>query len=137
MIHVSGLSVYVNYTGIVTLDPTSAVTAVDGGDIVLPTSPMFSSAGYCGVLPRFTELELFYNGETILDCNNPSECEENFSIDLDTLGNVTLSSVGEGVYIFALRQCCPPTVVSTTYTVTFDSASESYFVCVEFIRISK
>ena len=107
-------------------DSTSAVSAVDGGDIVLPTKLVFSSRGYCEIRPRFTEVEVAFNKSKILHCNISTGCVENpYTYDFEALDNfIVPSSVGEGEYVFAVRQCCPSSVLLTAYTVTFDSTSE-------------
>ena len=108
-------------------DSSTDVSAVYGGNIVLPTRLIFSSSGFCGIRPRFTEVEVNFNKSPIMHCNSSTGCVENpYTYNFDTLDNLILpSSVGEGEYDFGLLQCCPSSLLLTAYTVTFDSTSES------------
>ena len=115
-------------------DSNTDVNAVDGGNIILPTRPIFSSPGYCGVRPRFTKMVVAYNNVLIVQCNVSSGCvpteEKPYnSYDFDELDNIILpSSVGGGEYFVALQQCCPSTVLDMTYTVTIVNSSSKLVV---------
>ena len=117
---------YTYFTETAEFDSTTAVSAVHGGNIVLPTKLVFSSRGYCEIRPRFTAIEVALNKSNIFQCNISTGCVESpYTYDFEALDNfIVPSSVGEGEYVFAVRQCCPSSVLLTEYTVTFDSTSE-------------
>ena len=123
------------FTETAQFDSNTDVSAVDGGNIVLPTKIVFNSSGHCKIRPRFTDVEVEFNKSKILDCNITTGCVENpYTYDFDALDNLILpSSVGEGEYVFALLQCCPSSVLRMSYTVTFDSTNGEF---VEFVHFS-
>ena len=116
------------------LDVQDVYVAV-GENIVLPTEIMFGSSGSCRVHPAYTEVVLTHdNNEEIIACNISAPCvptdeKPHNMYDFTALDDIVLpSEVGEGQYFFALRQCCPTSVIDRRFNVMFTSSGEPGFI---------